>query len=534
MAAPAEKQMSMMLEGGGLKDQGGTVDPVSGNEVPDGATQEGVRDDVPAMLSEGEYVMNEASTRYHGVDKLNAMQEEAKQGYNQMEKDGLMGQPTQGEMLDDSIPFGMGDINVEDDQGQELMMADGGLVPKGFYHGGMHDERGRPIQATSGMRTLNTQNQPNRPQPSFGDSMGGFGGFTFKNYQHPDGRNMMVPFMNGVPMFSIPEGFVEVDLNNPLSPAPPTSPVLPPAEVVKPVEFGGGPDDPESGQVKSFEDMTPEDRQKARDFYNKDSKLKSVLQAIPFTKFLVNQGEKSLRAYDKKTLDFDIQNENKKRDAKAAIALAEKKAAEEKTAKEKEIEIANLKEQYKLKGTTEAQSAVALAEKKAAEQIANLKEQYKLKSTTEAQAAIAEKNKRDAEIKSQQELFDKLAADKAAADKRNEQLTKELEAANLNKDIYNVSDPTVKGVTKKDVDIAEAVAAEGKSAKGIDGDYTGGPDGYSGSGPDGYSGGDANSGGDFSGADFGGSFGYFNQGGLAGKKPKKKMKTYKKGGLATR
>ena len=89
MAAPAEEQMSMMLEGGGLKDQGGTVDPISGNEVPDGATQEGVRDDVPAMLSEGEYVMNEASTRYHGVDKLNAMQEEAKQGYNQMEKDGL-------------------------------------------------------------------------------------------------------------------------------------------------------------------------------------------------------------------------------------------------------------------------------------------------------------------------------------------------------------------------------------------------------------------------------------------------------------
>ena len=353
MAAPAEEQMSMMLEGGGLKDQGGTVDPVSGNEVPDGATQEGVRDDVPAMLSEGEYVMNEASTRYHGVDKLNAMQEEAKQGYNQMEKDGLMGQPTQGAMLDDAIPFGMGDINVEDDQGQELMMADGGLVPKGFYHGGMHDERGRPIQATSGMRTLNTQNQPNRPQPSFGDSMGGFGGFTFKNYQHPDGRNMMVPFMNGVPMFSIPEGFVEFDLTNPdaVAPTPVIDPTVTPAEVDKPVEFGGGPDDPEAGQVKSFEVMTPVDRQKARDFYNKVSKLKSVLQAIPFTRFLVNQGEKSLRAYDKKTLDFDIQNQNKKRDAKAAIALAEKKAAEEKAAAaQKELEKIQKEIESKLTG----------------------------------------------------------------------------------------------------------------------------------------------------------------------------------------
>jgi len=257
MATPEENQMEMMLEGGGLNEQGGTVDPISGNEVPDGATQEGVRDDVPAMLSEGEYVMNEASTRYHGVDKLNAMQNEAKQGYNQMEKDGLMGQPTQGEMLDTNseIPFGMGDINIEDNQGQEIMMADGGLVPKGFSHGGMHDEKGRPIQATSGMRTLNTQNQPNRPQPSFGDSMGGFGGFTFKNYQHPDGRNMMVPFMNGVPMFSIPEGFVPFDVNDPDAVAPTTpvvDPVVTPAEVVKPFDYGGEVDqfgDPESSEA---------------------------------------------------------------------------------------------------------------------------------------------------------------------------------------------------------------------------------------------------------------------------------------------
>ena len=34
--------------------------------------------------------------------------------------------------------------------------------------------------------------------------------------------------------------------------------------------------------------------------------------------------------------------------------------------------------------------------------------------------------------------------------------------------------------------------------------------------------------------DYAGDYGYFNKGGLAGKKPKKKMKTYKKGGLATR
>ena len=180
-----EEQMEMMLEGGGLKDEGGTIDPVSGNEVPDGATQEGVRDDVPAMLSEGEYVMNEASTRYHGVNKLNAMQEEAKQGYSQMAKDGLMGEPV--DETEEALPFGMADLNVSDEEGRELRMAEGGDVST--------QRKLNPVQDT-GM-------PQRRPQPTFGDSMGGAGGFTFKMYTHEDGRNMMVPFMNGIPMFNL-------------------------------------------------------------------------------------------------------------------------------------------------------------------------------------------------------------------------------------------------------------------------------------------------------------------------------------------
>ena len=35
-----------MFEDGGLMDEGGTVDPVSGNDVPPGSTQEEVRDDI--------------------------------------------------------------------------------------------------------------------------------------------------------------------------------------------------------------------------------------------------------------------------------------------------------------------------------------------------------------------------------------------------------------------------------------------------------------------------------------------------------
>ena len=47
------KQMELFDEGG-LMQEGGTIDPVSGNDVPVGSTQEEVRDDIPAQLSEAE------------------------------------------------------------------------------------------------------------------------------------------------------------------------------------------------------------------------------------------------------------------------------------------------------------------------------------------------------------------------------------------------------------------------------------------------------------------------------------------------
>ena len=503
MAAPAEEQMSMMLEGGGLKDQGGTVDPISGNEVPDGATQEGVRDDVPAMLSEGEYVMNEASTRYHGVDKLNAMQEEAKQGYNQMEKDGLMGQPTQGAMLDDAIPFGMGDINVEDDQGQELMMADGGLVPKGFYHGGMHDERGRPIQATSGMRTLNTQNQPNRPQPSFGDSMGGFGGFTFKNYQHPDGRNMMVPFMNGVPMFSIPEGFVPFDLNDPdaVPPTPVVDPTVTPAEVVKPVEFGGGPDDPESGRPAGYNTMT----------------------------------NAEILAYDKLMSSNPLTDWVDKGNRKNQVRMAQDRIL---MADEKKMSYLNL--------TPQVQQGIKAEEKLAAEK---LEEQNRLDKIADAKLAqiAAEKkaaDKKAADKKAEEEsrlAADKLAAEKRAADKlAKEKADKQAEADAIS---YTLEQPD--GGTSYTAPSTPTGGTAGYSGNYNEpgrgdgpGDFSDGSGGVSGGGYGGDYGGGYGGGAGEAGRGGSPSFGFdgfsMNKGGLAGKKPKKKMKTYKKGGLATR
>ena len=61
---------------GGFLDDGASVDPVSGNEVPVGSLAEEVRDDVPAQLSEGEFVVPADVVRYIGLEKLMKMREQ--------------------------------------------------------------------------------------------------------------------------------------------------------------------------------------------------------------------------------------------------------------------------------------------------------------------------------------------------------------------------------------------------------------------------------------------------------------------------
>ena len=88
--AVMQKQMEM-FEDGGLKDEGGTVDPVSGNDVPPGSTQEEVRDDIPAQLSEGEFVFPADVVRYIGLGNLMRIRQEAKMGLKMMDEMGQMG-----------------------------------------------------------------------------------------------------------------------------------------------------------------------------------------------------------------------------------------------------------------------------------------------------------------------------------------------------------------------------------------------------------------------------------------------------------
>ena len=120
----ALKEQMELFDDGGLMEEGGTTDPVSGNDVPVGSTQEEVRDDIPAQLSEGEFVFPADVVRYIGLEKLMQMRQEAKMGLSTMDKMGQMGNGDEAVMPDD-IPFELSDLDMEDDMEYNV----GGYVP---------------------------------------------------------------------------------------------------------------------------------------------------------------------------------------------------------------------------------------------------------------------------------------------------------------------------------------------------------------------------------------------------------------------
>ena len=110
---PVSDQMEL-FEDGGFKDQGNTKDPISNNPVPVGSTKKEVRDDIPANLSEGEFVLPADVVRYHGLEKIMGFRDQAKQGLEKMENMGQMGNSDQA-TIPDGVPF--------------QQMAEGGAVP---------------------------------------------------------------------------------------------------------------------------------------------------------------------------------------------------------------------------------------------------------------------------------------------------------------------------------------------------------------------------------------------------------------------
>ena len=104
------------------------VDPVSGNPVPLGSSPEEVRDDIPAQLSEGEYVVPADVVRYYGVKFFEDLRADAKFGYQDMDENGRIG----GE------PAGMEMVEPEDDMMfdiSELEVVEGPDEPEGAFLG---------------------------------------------------------------------------------------------------------------------------------------------------------------------------------------------------------------------------------------------------------------------------------------------------------------------------------------------------------------------------------------------------------------
>jgi hypothetical protein len=106
----AKKQTKKLLQEGGLNEEGGTTDPVSGNKVPVGSTQEEVRDDIPAQLSEGEFVFPADVVRFIGLDNLMKLRQEAKAGLAKMDRMGQMGNSEEA-VEDDTGEF---DTDIDD------------------------------------------------------------------------------------------------------------------------------------------------------------------------------------------------------------------------------------------------------------------------------------------------------------------------------------------------------------------------------------------------------------------------------------
>jgi hypothetical protein len=125
------KETRALLKEGGMMDEGGTVDPISGNDVPTGAMQEEVRDDIPAQLSEGEFVFPADVVRFIGLERLMMMRQAAKEGLGKMEAMGQMSNAEEATEEDtgefeSKIDEIMGELGEEEED--DVEMAVGGMA----------------------------------------------------------------------------------------------------------------------------------------------------------------------------------------------------------------------------------------------------------------------------------------------------------------------------------------------------------------------------------------------------------------------
>jgi len=164
-------------------DQPPRVDPVSGNEVPPGALPSEVRDDIPARLSEGEYVVPADVLQFFGIKFFEDLRTQAKTELAGLESNGRMG----GEPLDDGedLLFSADELNTYEDN--EPIAANMGGMIRGYEEGGV------------------TEMQPIGPQS------------VLKTYINDVGERLFIRFVNGIAIPPVPPGYREEGTPSPTS-----------------------------------------------------------------------------------------------------------------------------------------------------------------------------------------------------------------------------------------------------------------------------------------------------------------------------
>lgn len=182
------------------------VDPVSGNEVPPGSLPEEVRDDIPAMLSEGEYVVPADVLRYYGVKFFEDLRTMAKVGLAEMEANGRIG----GEPIEEQaeLPFTDDELLTEEDkmkpEDEQMSAAFGGLV--GFAPGGLNMPEGTQIPTSGSSGFAQDPNDPT--QVLIGSAITNTG-YELVTFYGPGGAEdkVNIPFFNGMAIAPIPPNY---------------------------------------------------------------------------------------------------------------------------------------------------------------------------------------------------------------------------------------------------------------------------------------------------------------------------------------
>jgi len=218
-----KNQMDMFADGG-LKDDGTTKDPVSGNDVPSGSLAEEVRDDIPAQLSEGEYVIPADVVRFYGVKFFEDLRTDAKMGLANMERNGRIG----GEPVAVAMITSSGEKELSPEEEDMIKKITG--AAKGGYIGGYNVagdvqsiETGIKNQAATALKTDPLQgfrygntSGITAAQTAASNLPNNNAIITYKTYADPVTRKtMQIPFTNGVvnPTFQkyIDEGYLPIE-----------------------------------------------------------------------------------------------------------------------------------------------------------------------------------------------------------------------------------------------------------------------------------------------------------------------------------